>query len=278
MLKRIEKQMSDLSPAQQRVAQWLLAHPKQAASATLAEVASCCGTSEPTVIRFCRHIGLSGFRELALRITEALSQPVSYVHRAVSAGDAASDAVTKVMDTSIQSLIELRSQLSSMPVDAAVAAMHGARQLAFVGLGASGHVASDACHKFFRLGTPCSTLTNTPKILQFAAIAGSGDVLVVTSNKGRWDALSRAARLARTGGATVIGITDPSSALANEVDILFPCNAVEDTSIYTPMSSRLAQLALLDALHVALALSQGEAAIDMLRRSKTALQEEHSLN
>ncbi len=197
MLKRIEELMPDLSPTQQRVAQWLLAHPKQAASATLAEVSRQTGASEPTVIRFCRHIGLSGFRELAIRLTEALSQPVTYVHRAVSADDATSDAVTKVMDSSIQSLIELRSQMSSMPTDTAVDVMKNARQLAFAGLGASGHVADDACHKFFRLGIPCSTLTNVPKILQFAAIAQAGDVMIITSHTGRWSELARAARLAR---------------------------------------------------------------------------------
>jgi RpiR family carbohydrate utilization transcriptional regulator len=275
MLKRIEKQMSDMSPAQKRVAQWLLAHPKQAASATLAQVSRQTGASEPTVIRFCRHVGLSGFRELAIRLTEALSQPVTYVHRAVSADDATSDAVAKVMDSSIQSLIELRSQMSSMPTDAAVAAMRNARQLAFAGLGASGHVASDACHKFFRLGIPCSTLTNVPKILQFAAIAQAGDVVIVMSHSGRWSELTRAARLARDGGAVVIAVTDPASSLANEADILFPYVAIEDTSIYTPMSSRLAQLALLDALHVALALSLGDTAVSMLRRSKTAIQAPH---
>ena len=145
--------------------------------------------------------------------------------------------------------------------------------MAFAGLGASGHVASDACHKFFRLGIPCSTLTNTPKILQFAAIAQLGDVLVITSHTGRWPALSRAASLARETGAVVIALTDPASTLANEADILFACNAIEDTSVYTPMSSRLAQLALFDALHVSLALSLGDAAVDMLRNSKTALQE-----
>jgi len=273
MLNRIEQQIPDLSPAEQRVARWLLEHPKQATNATLAEVSAQCGASEPTIIRFCRHVGLSGFRELALRLTEALSRPVDYVHRAVSEDDTASDAITKVMDTSIQSLIELRSQMSSMPTDAAVAAMRSARQLAFAGLGASGHVASDACHKFFRLGIPCSTLTNTPKILQFAAIAQLGDVLVITSHTGRWPALSRAADLAREAGAVVIALTDPTSTLANEADIVFACNAIEDTSVYTPMSSRLAQLALLDALHVSLALSLGDAAVDMLRNSKTALQE-----
>ena len=38
------------------------------------------------------------------------------------------------------------------------------------------------------------------------------------------------------------------------------------------MSSRLAQLALLDALYVAFALSLGEVAAEKLRRSKDALQ------
>jgi DNA-binding MurR/RpiR family transcriptional regulator len=37
------------------------------------------------------------------------------------------------------------------------------------------------------------------------------------------------------------------------------------------MSSRLAQLALLDAIHVALALANGETAVDRLRNSKNAL-------
>ncbi|MEM7504596.1 MAG: MurR/RpiR family transcriptional regulator, partial [Pseudomonadota bacterium] len=144
MLSQIERAQDDLSPAEEQVARWVLAHPRQAASATLAEVARHCGTSEPTVIRFCRSIGLQGFRELGIRLTEAVSRPASYVHRAVSADDAAADAVAKVIDSSIQSLIDLRSQLSSMPYDRAVEVLLGARQIAFMGLGASGHVATDA--------------------------------------------------------------------------------------------------------------------------------------
>ncbi len=272
MLNRIEHQLADLSRAEQRVAQWVLEHPKQATNATLAEVAKRCGASEPTVIRFCRHVGLGGFRELAIRLTEALSHPISYVHRAVGEDDAISDAVTKVIDTSIQSLIDLRSQMSLMPIDAAVRVMSGARQWAFAGLGASGHVARDACHKFFRLGIPCSSLTDTPMILQFAAIARARDVLIITSHTGRWSELSQAARLAREGGAEVIALTEPKSHLADEAGILFPSLELEDTSVYTPMSSRLAQLALLDALHVALALELGEVAVARLRKCKNALQ------
>jgi RpiR family carbohydrate utilization transcriptional regulator len=271
MLKRIADTLADLSPAEKRVGRWVLEHPKEAANTTLARLATECETSEPTVVRFCRRVGLGGFRELTIRLTEALSNPASYVHRDVSPDDSTSDAIIKVLDASIQSLIEMRSQLSSMPVDAAVNAMQGARQIAFAGLGASGHVAHDACHKFFRLGIPCTSLRDTTMILQFAAIAAPNDVLVLLSHTGRWDDFARAARLAKTRGATVIALTNPDSDVAREADLLFPCRVIEDTSVYTPMSSRLAQLALLDAIHVALALAQGDTASDNLRRSKEAL-------
>jgi len=271
MLETIETALPKLSRSERRVARWILQHPKEAASATLARVARECDTSEPTVVRFCRRVGLGGFRELALRLTEALSRPSSYVHRDVSPDDATADAVLKVMDASIRSLIDMRSQLSSMPIDATVEAMRTARQIAFAGLGASGHVATDACHKFFRLGIPCTSLCDTPMILQFAAIAEADDVLVLLSHTGRWPDFARAARLARNRGATVVALTNPDSEVAAEVNLLFPCAVIEDTSVYTPMSSRLAQLALLDAVHVALALAKGETASDTLRRSKDAL-------
>jgi RpiR family carbohydrate utilization transcriptional regulator len=271
MLNRIEERAGSLSRAERRVADWVVAHPRQAADATLAEVADACGASEPTVIRFCRRVGLSGFRELTIRLTEALSRPASYLHRDVHADDATADAVTKVVDAAIYSLMDVRAQLSSFPVDEAAALLCDARQVTFIGLGASGHVATDACHKFFRLGTPCIAHTDTPSILQAAAISGPGDVLVIISHLGGWAELDRAAAAATGNGATVIALTNPASRLAQTANLVFGWDPHEDTSVYTPMSSRLAQLALLDALYVAFALALGETAAEKLRRSKDAL-------
>lgn len=271
MIVEIDRILPELSPSERIAAEWVLAHPKEASRSTLAHVADECGISEPTVIRFCRRIGLKGFRELGIRLAESMSNPASYVHRDVRPDDASSDAVLKVLDASIQTLIDMRAQLSMMPIDSAVETMLNARQIAFAGLGASGHVARDACHKFFRLGIPCSSLFDTPMILQFASIADPDDVLVLLSHTGRWSEFTDAARLAKSRGATVIAITNPLSDLANEATLLFPCDVVEDTNVYTPMSSRLAQLALLDAIHVALALASGEGAADRLRMSKDAL-------
>lgn len=268
MLRQIQQRLGSLSKSEHAVATWVLAHPRQAADATLAEVASECRVSEPTVIRFCRHVGLEGFRDLTLRLVEALSRPASYLHRDVTADDSTPDALAKVFDASIQALVDTRSRLAVMPIAEAVKALRRARQIVFAGLGASGHVAADACHKFFRLGIPCSALTDSPGILQFSAIATKGDVLVFISSKGTWTESFQAAGHAKARGACVIALTDPRSPLAEHVDILLPGEPTEDTSIFTPMSSRLAQLSLLDALHVSLALSLGEKASSNLRASK----------
>ena len=245
MLDQINRSLGRLSRAEKKVAVWVLAHPRQATESTVAQVARESATSEPSVIRFCRRMGLGGFRELTIRLTEALSQPDSFVHQDVTDDDATSDAVAKVVDSTIQSLISLRSQLSTMPFDEVVDAMADARQFVFAGLGASGHVASDASNKFFRLGTPCSALTDVPSIRQFASIAAPDDI---------------------------VAVTERDSELAESARYVFACNAYEDTNIYTPMSSRLVHLSILDALQVALALSIGEAAATNLRRSKDALQ------
>jgi len=276
MLTDIEQRLPSLSRAEQRVARWVLEHPRQAANSKLAAVAKACDTSEPTVIRFCRHLGLDGFRQFTIRLTEALSRPAVFVHRNVSRDDTASDAVAKVMDASIRSLIEVRARASSMPFEAAVKTMQAGRQLVFIGLGASGRVANDAHHKFFRLGIPCTALTDTPTMLQFAAIADKRDVLISISHSGRLVELEKTAMAARSAGAAVIALTEPTSRLAAAADLLFACHISEDANVYTPQSSRLAHLAVLDSLQVALALALGDKATENLRRSKKAIEDCYS--
>lgn len=271
MLTKIQGLLGDLSAAEQRVANWVINHPRQSTESTLAEIARHAGVSEPTVVRFCRSVGVSGFRELTLRLAEALSRPETYLHQDVAVDDSNADAVTKVFDASIRTLVDTRAQLVGQPFDEAVQLMAEARQLNFIGMGASGYVARDAAHKFFRLGIPCSAFTDIPSILQFASITQPGDVLLFVSTLGGWQEMIRAAGLARDRGASVIALTRPGCELSEQATLLFPCEPAEDTSVFTPMTSRLAQLALLDALLVTLALFMGATATDKLRAAKSAI-------
>ncbi|MGB5345228.1 MAG: SIS domain-containing protein [Woeseia sp.] len=271
MLTDIEHKLPGLSPAERRVGRWILGHPRQAARAAVADVATAAGTSQPTVIRFCRSLGVNGFRELKVRLAETIAQPASYLHRDVNQDDTTGDAAGKVLDRSIRSLIDLRAIVHQLPIEQAVAVLAKARQIIFAGSGASGHVAEDACHKFFRLGIPCRAVIDVPTMLQCAATAAADDVFVLISQTGRSRGIVDAGQAARRQGATVLVLSDSATPLAATADLLVPLPSPEDASVYTPMSSRLAQLAVLDALQVALALKLGSGAEARLSRSKKIL-------
>jgi RpiR family carbohydrate utilization transcriptional regulator len=272
MLSRIQRQAETLSKSERRVAEWVLQHPRQAAEASVASVARAAGTSDPTVIRFCRHLGLSGFREMKLRLAEALSRPTRYVHSDVNADDSTADVVTKVIDRSIQALFDARSTVASIPLDDAIAAMASSRQIVFCGVGASGHIAGDASHKFFRLGIPCTAVSDVATMLQLAAVADRADVYVIISQSGATLGPVAVSEALRKRGIRTIAVTASGSALAARAGTVVDCQPDEDTSIVTPMSSRLAKLAVLDAMQVALALKLGAPAGQRLHDSKQALE------
>lgn len=270
-LTEVGSKQDSLSRSESKVAAWILSNPAEAVGASVQTVAAHSEVSEPTVIRFCRSMGLDGFRDLKTHLIASLHRQDSYLHHDVDAEDDASSAAVKVLESSVNALVELRKQIFSMPFEAAVKAIIGARQIVFAGLGASGHVAGDACHKFFRLGMPCVTAIDSPTILQLASVCQAGDVIIAISHKGTWKEMIDGMNIATSRGATVIAITDPDSPLARAAGILFSCHPDEDTNVYTPMSSRLAQLTVLDALQVSVALQMGEVAEDNLRSAKAAL-------
>src|SRR6185312_7681478 len=64
--------LPDLSPAERRVAQVIIDEAATAAHLTISDLADRAGSSETTVIRFCRAMGFGGYSELRLTLaTEA---------------------------------------------------------------------------------------------------------------------------------------------------------------------------------------------------------------
>ncbi len=261
----------ELSRSESRVAQFLGAHPRQVVDGSLANIAAQIGVSEPTVIRYCRKLGLSGFRALKLRLAEALANPTHNLHRLVSPDDLPLDAVQKVFDSSLEALLRVRAGLNRMPFDAVANAMAGANQWLFLGLGASGRVAEDARHKFFRLGVPSIAATDSPTMLQQAAIARTSDVVIALSGSGQTRDTFEALGIAAARGATTVAIAPSDSPVAKRANYRFGCESAEDTNVFTPTSSRLAQLCVLDGLQVAVALLRGQSASDALAFTKSAL-------
>lgn len=170
-------------------------------------------------------------------------------------------------------LDNVKHTLDISAINRAVDLLTQARKISFFGFGASAAVAHDAMNKFFRFNIPVIYFDDIVMQRMSCINSNEGDVIVLISHTGRTKALVDMARLARENDATIIAITSENSPLSQAASLSIIIDVPEDTDIYMPMVSRMAQLAVIDVLTTGFTLRRGEKFRDNLKRVKEALRD-----
>jgi RpiR family carbohydrate utilization transcriptional regulator len=282
MLDRIKASIPALPPAEQRVAQLLLADPRSFASLPVTELAARAHVSKPTVVRFCRSVGYGGLTDFKRKLSGRVNEGVPFVHRAVGEDDRPSDLVVKVIDNAVAALLKYRNDATGhafeRAIDALVATVEHRGRIDFYGVGNSGIVAQDAQHKFFRLGMQATACCDGHVQVMSATMLQAQDCAVIFSNSGHSRDLIDVAEIAHKKGATTIVVTASGSPLAllgqgsaNGHQIVLAVDHPEDYERYSPMVSRLLHLTVVDILTTGVALRLGSALRPMLQEIKKNL-------
>ena len=250
----IRTKRSELRKSERKVADLVLDQPDSVMSGSITDTSHAAGVSDPTVMRFCKTIGLKGFSELKLKL--AASKPlVDTILEDVTAKDSVETVFTSVMRSVSEAVNHTERGMDRALLDKAVEAMVAARRWEFYGMGGSGVVALDAHHKFFRIGVPCVAYADSHMQVMSAAQLDYSAVVVIVSHSGATKDLIESAEVARAVGATVIGVLGKrDSELARHCDIPLSVSSREVARRLAPMAGRLMQLALMDALFVAVAM------------------------
>lgn len=251
--------LPSLSPAEQRVARLVTADPAAAARQTITELASAAGTSEATVIRFCRSVGMAGYPQLRIRLAAEAARRVEPPDARVVGGDIPPGAdmaqiIATIAFNDARAVEETADQLDVAACEQAVAALHAAGRIDVFGVGASGFVAADFQQKLHRVGRTAYYWPDTHSALTSAALLGKGDVAVGISHTGATSDCIDVLAEAQARGATTIALTNfPRSPIAEVADLVLTTAARETTFRSGAMASRLAQLTVVDCLFVAVA-------------------------
>ena len=274
LIRRITESQSSLRKSEAKVATYVLANLDQVIKMRIVDLASKSAVSEPTVIRFCRAIGFDGFQSFKLQLAQQLGLGSVFTQFAVEDNDTVADLLNKVFDTTVGSLITARDEINSEVLEQAIDSISSARRVEFYGFGASGSVAADAQHKFFRLQISSAAYTD-PHIQRMSAISlGSEDVVVAISQSGETQALLQSVELAREAGANVIGLAPQNTSLSRLCNLAIYVNMEEDLESFTPVSSRIAHLVVIDVLATGVALHRKpllKEHLERLERSQKAL-------
>jgi RpiR family carbohydrate utilization transcriptional regulator len=258
LLQRLSTQLDQLNRSERKVVQVIVADPQSATRMSIAALAELSQVSEPTVNRMCRSFGLKGYPDFKLELAQSMARGTPYVSQSVNQNDTATQYTDKIFTSTMASLDTARQQVDSKVIERAVDYLSQAQQICFFGMGASGAVAQDALHKFFRFNIPVVAHSDSLMMRMTAAACKRGDVLVLLSFTGRTKEMVEVARIGRASGALVIAITAVDSPLAQEASLVLAVEAPEDTDVYMPMQSRMIQLTLIDVLATGVILRRGE--------------------
>ena len=271
LLEQIYDRLESLNKSERKVANVIIGDPATATRLSIASLAQAASVSEPTVNRFCRNFEARGYPDFKIQLAQSLAGGTPYVSRAVEQDDSTEEYSDKIFTSTIAALDIARKGVNAKLISKAVDYLIQAKQISFLGLGASGPVAADAQHKFFRFNLPVAAYEDVLMMRMVAAAAHTGDVFVIISYTGRTRELVDIAKIARENGATVIAISAENSPLAQECTVLLAAPTPEDTDIYMPMTSRIVQLTLLDVLATGVTLRRGVDFQQHLKKIKESL-------
>lgn len=271
MISRITAAQEFMRPSEVKLARLVLANPVGTVELTMDEIAEKAGVSAPTVARFCAAVGCSGFREFKIRLAQDRSYGLPFVHPDVIETDAPEDISGKIFDRTQAELVSVRRGIDIDGLSRAVDILASAKRIEFYGSGNSGIVAQDLQHRFFRLGIPSVAYNDSHVFCMSALTLQKGDAVVLISNSGRNRDILEAAKDARSVGAQTVAITHSRTPLAGLVDSVVTADVLENSDVYSPMTSRIAHLVIGDILQVSVAKRRGEDVLLRLERAKKAV-------
>ena len=269
---RIQEKLESLSKMERKTAECMAENQDKLIYASITELAELAGTSEATVTRVCTKLGYSGFQALKVSVARELVSQHEKIHEDLKADSPPEMIIDKIFSSAIHTLTMTRKALDGKAVAGSIDALCRARRIVVIGNGNSGAIALDAQHKFLRIGLNVSAYTDDHMQMIAVVSMTKDDVLIAISHSGSSRDVAEAMQVAKENGATVISITNNGiSPVSKLADIRLYTYSQETKYRTYAISSRMAELTIIDTLYTGVSLRLGDKAIQNFEALEKAL-------
>jgi glucokinase len=257
LLAQVQRGLENFSPAERKVAEYVLSRPREFLNQPIAQIAQSANVSQPTVIRFCRTLGAAGLSDLKLRLAATVTGTIPVSHAQVNDDDSTVELGSKVLSNTASAILRMRDHLNQSSVDQAIDTLAKSTRTEIFTGDNDYTVAVDAQAKLLRVGIACGYLPRTSEQVLVAQLLERGNVALVLDNDGRNSTLRDIVEILRERGVTVIALTLGQTGLARRADIAIVIDHAEDMQTQLPMVSRILHLLVIDIVAVGLAMRRG---------------------
>ncbi|MFC5800595.1 MurR/RpiR family transcriptional regulator [Streptomyces formicae] len=248
----IRSELPRLTGSLRRVGEHVLADPPGVTSVSAAELGRRTGTSQASVTRFCRALGLDSYQHLLLELAKEQGGRTSDerpLGPGIGPDDPLDHVVAVVAQADLQALRQTAESLDRDALERAAQAVARARRVDVYGVGASGIVARETEARLFGIGCAARSWTEVHAAETSAALLTPADTVVALSHSGATREVLSPLQLAAERGAATVAVTgDPRSAIAAAASVHLTSTSAETSFRRGGFGTRHSVLLILDCL------------------------------
>ena len=237
----------------------------------ISQIAKESNIGEATITRFSKKMGFGSLQDFKVTLAQEISisnKSKTIINSNIENDEPAIDTAKKLLSSNITTLEKTVDLINNQDIHNCANMIINARRIYFVGIGYSGIIAQDSNYKFMRIGLNCVSFDSSHTMIMMASIMEKEDLLIAISHTGETDAIIKTVELAKQNNVDVISITQNQESKLKDISDVNLAYVSEETILETgSISSKLAQIFLLDLIYTQVVKEKSSEAID--RKIKT---------
>ncbi|MFZ2636487.1 MAG: MurR/RpiR family transcriptional regulator [Rectinemataceae bacterium] len=263
-----------LSKKHKQIVEKMMSDPHEIINLSISELSDMLQVSEGSIVLLCKKLGYKGYHDLKLKLAQEIASQ-SDIHEEINQKDSIEEVLKKVFNSSIQTLSDTLNVLNVSALTKAAQAIIDKKRIMVIGTGISGIVAKDLWMRFFRIGIDVALYDTQSTIKMAVSIADPGTVVFAITHSGSTSTIVESLKLAHENGCTTIVLTNYLNSPASKVAGIVLLTSSRETGVREEeMTSRIAQLAVIDSLFVYVTNSDYEEAVKKLDKTRLAVADE----
>jgi DNA-binding MurR/RpiR family transcriptional regulator len=276
ILDRIHASYYQLTAAERKIADFVLAQHTQVQFMSITQLADECGTAEATVSRFCRSMQLKGFNAFKIELARYSVSGTAPAPQAELKPDTLESRCANVRRLNTDAISHTVEMVEPKKVELAVSLFEQAAHVMCIGSGGSMIMASECAHLFSTVTPKFYTVSDSHMQMSATATMGQNDLIILFSYSGATNSGIQVLELAKARGIPTILVTRfPKSPAAKLATVVLRCGSNEGPFQFGSVPAKVAQLVVMDVLFQEYCHRNPESCEENIQRIAAALSGKH---
>ena len=243
---RVRSEIDTMPDALSRIGKYIVDNPEKAVRSSVAELALHSTSGEASVVRFCRHLGYDGFRDLKL----ALAADIAYRDHARAAHGGDPQSELGILEARLSdSIVATRKLLDPLSLRHAAERLLASRRIDIFGAGVSGIVAQMLAYRLLRLGLVAQAFQDPTLAHEITNGVDATSTAIGVSETGLTsDTVNFLAGHRAASAFTILLTARPNSPAASKADIVLHAAALSPPPTGGEVGASIAKIFLVEAL------------------------------